>query len=191
MTMSQAITICLRHKYITFSGRASRPEFWKFILFMLLGMIICLIVNSLIFGPELSYEVNLDENGNPVGEPTQRIQYTSGIFGNLFGLATLLPWLAVTWRRMHDSGRRGWLPFAPMLFWIILISGVIVSQLGWSETTTQVSQTGGATASISPSVVVVLILFFLGSLVLNTYWLSRPSDPGSNKYGPNPHEVTP
>ena len=35
MNFGQAITVCLS-KYATFSGRASRPEFWWFFLFQIL-----------------------------------------------------------------------------------------------------------------------------------------------------------
>ncbi|MCZ2497319.1 DUF805 domain-containing protein [Xylophilus sp. Kf1] len=36
MNFGQAITVCLRHKYAEFTGRASRSEFWWFVLFNLL-----------------------------------------------------------------------------------------------------------------------------------------------------------
>ncbi len=43
MTFQQAIRICLS-KYVAFSGRAPRPEFWWFVL----GQLIALIVASLL-----------------------------------------------------------------------------------------------------------------------------------------------
>ena len=36
MTFGESITVCLRQKYADFTGRASRSEFWWFMLFNLL-----------------------------------------------------------------------------------------------------------------------------------------------------------
>jgi len=40
MTFSDAVRTCLREKYATFSGRASRSEFWWFYLFFIILMIV-------------------------------------------------------------------------------------------------------------------------------------------------------
>ncbi len=189
MTFINAVRTCLFQKYLTFSGRATRPEFWKFILFLFLGIIACLIINSVLFGPEIEYELSLDAQGNPNGQPRQVIRYSSGIVGNLFGLATLLPWLAVTWRRMHDSGRPGWLPFVPYLALSVFILAGVLSSLGPANTVEQLQATGQATAPVSGWLAAIIAVLFLGTLILNTYWLTRPSDPGPNRFGPNPHEV--
>lgn len=73
-TFGAAITECF-NKYATFSGRASRSEFWFFHLFY---VIIYLVTFWIPF-------VNI-------------VVY----------LAFLLPTLAVSWRRLHDTGRSGW-----------------------------------------------------------------------------------
>ena len=191
MTFADAVTTCLTKKYYTFSGRATRPEFWKFILFMFLGMIVCLIINSVLFGPELEYRQSLDTQGNPIGQPQPVIRYTSGIVGNIFGLGVLLPWLAVTWRRMHDSGRRGWLPFVPYLVTLLVAIAVVLSSLGPTATGTQLQTSGHASVSVNGWLAAIMALLFIGTLILNTYWLTRPSDPKPNRYGPHPYEVTP
>ena len=191
MTFADAVTTCLTKKYYTFSGRATRPEFWKFILFMFLGMIVCLIINSVLFGPELEYRVSLDAQGNPIGQPQPIARYTSGILGNIFGLGVFLPWLAVTWRRMHDSGKPGWLPFAPYLAFVLVGIALIFTTLGPANTAEQLQATGHATTPISGWLAAIMAVLFLGMLILNTYWLTRPSDPKPNRYGPHPYEVTP
>ena len=74
-------------KYVTFSGRASRSEYWYAILFLALG----------------SYCLEF-------------IEGTLGLFPNsenyvldgIFRMATLIPMIAVTIRRLHDVGRSGW-----------------------------------------------------------------------------------
>jgi uncharacterized membrane protein YhaH (DUF805 family) len=76
-TFGQSISICLR-KYADFNGRASRPEFWWFQLFIfLLNWGLLVLDNSV----TLSF---------------------------IFILGVWLPSLAVTARRLHDVGRSGW-----------------------------------------------------------------------------------
>jgi uncharacterized membrane protein YhaH (DUF805 family) len=87
--------------YINFAGRATRPEYWYFILFLVLAGIVTGLIDYGIFG-------------------TTEIGPVNGIFS----LATLLPSIAVAIRRLHDIGRTGWwvlLSFVPIVGWIILI----------------------------------------------------------------------
>ena len=87
--------------YVNFSGRAARPEYWYFVLFLVIVGIITAIIDLTVFGAE------------QIG-PTNAI----------FSLATILPSLAVTIRRLHDIGRTGWwvlLSFVPLVGIIILI----------------------------------------------------------------------
>lgn len=95
-----AISTCFR-KYVTFSGRAARPEYWWFILFIILGGVAASIVDAAIFG-------------------SGHIDPLNG----LFSLAVFLPNLAVTARRLHDTDRSGWwmlLALIPLVGLIILI----------------------------------------------------------------------
>ncbi len=50
------------------------------------------------------------------------------ILSALFGLATLLPYIAVTARRLHDTDRSGWwqlLGLIPIIGWLILLVWLI------------------------------------------------------------------
>ncbi len=91
--------------YATFTGRARRSEFWYTVLFTFLvsaGL-------SILF-PGAMTEVN-----------GWAIQQNSPIV-DLWSLATLLPSLAVTWRRLHDAGKPG-----PYFFYVFIpIAGVIM-----------------------------------------------------------------
>lgn len=87
MTFGQSISTCLR-KYVTFSGRASRSEFWWWYLFSILVNWAVQIVGTL------------------VGETT--------IISLVVGLILLLPNLAVTVRRYHDSDHSGWWVVCPI-----------------------------------------------------------------------------
>ena len=90
--------------YATFKGRASRSEFWKFVVFMA----IVLIVLSL----------PLIATGGMTGEPGSGLSIlvtVSLLAVGIFTLVTLLPYLAVLVRRLHDTDRSGW------WYWIALV----------------------------------------------------------------------
>lgn len=169
--MINAVTICMR-KYVTFSGRATRSEFWYFFLFLGLVHVVLIIFNSVLYGPEITARYRLDEQGQPTGQPILTYRYSGGVFGNVFFFATLLPWLAVGWRRMHDSGRAGYLPWLVVFAAAGAIAGLIA-----------IVQPEG------PAGVVLIIFTLIGTVLLNLYWLTRPSDPVSNRYGSIPLEV--
>ena len=83
--MGSAISACFS-KYATFSGRATRSEYWYFVLFNVIVSIGGVILDTAI--------------------GTSFIQ-------NLFTLALFLPGLAVAVRRMHDVGKSGWFMLIP------------------------------------------------------------------------------
>ena len=89
-SFQQAISICFG-KYATFSGRASRSEYWYFVLFTVLVSFALALVEAVATG----------------GETT--------VLSDMFSLATLLPSLAVGARRLHDIDRSGWWIGAPVL----------------------------------------------------------------------------
>jgi uncharacterized membrane protein YhaH (DUF805 family) len=71
-------------KYATFSGRASRAEYWQFVLISFLLGVGVLVVD-------------------------QAVGAKGGVF-LFYRLALLIPTIAVGVRRMHDTGRSGlWL----------------------------------------------------------------------------------
>jgi len=49
MNFSQAISTCLR-KYVDFSGRAGRPEFWWFFLFQIIVMVVTGMMSDILSG---------------------------------------------------------------------------------------------------------------------------------------------
>ena len=73
---------CLKH-YVDFNGRAPRAEFWYFVLF---NFIIALVVGG------VGHAIGFDK------------------LGSLYSLLVLLPSLAVSVRRLQDTGKSGWFP---------------------------------------------------------------------------------
>ena len=86
MGFIEAIRYCFA-QYATFSGRASRSQYWFFILFLTLCNVAATLVDFAVMGTS--------------GE---QIRIVSGIFS----LAVFIPCLAVTSRRFHDAGWSFW-----------------------------------------------------------------------------------
>ena len=161
MNMIEAAKTCFA-KFITFSGRARRAEYWKFVLFNFLVTIALVVVNSLIFGPTAETRYILDEAGNVTGV-TNSLMYNGGYFTDIYSLIVLLPSLAVGWRRMHDSNRPGYLLFLPFIGMVLAIALAFVGL---------------------PAILAILAV--LGCIATWLYWLTRPSDPTTNRFGPPP-----
>ncbi|WP_282847799.1 DUF805 domain-containing protein [Microbacterium oxydans] len=113
---SEAVSRFFR-KYATFSGRASRSEFWWAYL-LVTGVYIVLYI-ALTVGTLAS--AGVDAYGNP----------TTGVAGAIFapllfvwGAGTLIPMLALIWRRLHDTNRSGaffFLTLVPVVGGLILL----------------------------------------------------------------------
>ncbi|WP_371346898.1 DUF805 domain-containing protein [Ancylobacter sp. IITR112] len=97
MTFAQAASSALR-KYATFSGRASRSEFWWFVLFYTVAIWGVVLVAGL-----LGYFLFLIVFGSPHGVPA-----VARALAHLAALFMAMPFLAVCVRRFHDMDRTGW-----------------------------------------------------------------------------------
>ena len=167
MGFSTAIRTCLSN-YVTFSGRARRPEYWWFLLFVSLLILVFSFIDAAVFGP------------NPeIGEPRR-------ILASVVQLATFLPLLAVGWRRMHDSGRPGWYLLLPMVvssaFMLLMLTGVLAFA-GLEQVTSDSDAVSGAALALGLTGVLVAVVVQLVLAVLIIWWLTRPSDPAANMYG--------
>lgn len=80
-------------KYADFNGRATRSEYWYFALFNMIIVVLCVVLIAIITSVNGSNVINI-------------IIYSLLM---AYGLATLIPSLAVAVRRMHDLGKSGWM----------------------------------------------------------------------------------
>ena len=96
MTLTQSVKSVFS-KYATFTGRASRSEYWYFTLFNIIA-IVALVIISTIIGAAAG-----GSDGALGGLLVGYILYV------VYGLGVLLPSLAVTVRRLHDTNNSGWL----------------------------------------------------------------------------------
>jgi uncharacterized membrane protein YhaH (DUF805 family) len=93
-------------KYAVFSGRARRKEYWMFVLFNILFAILAMILDNIL------------------GTTVEDLGY--GYIYILYGLAVILPTLAVGIRRLHDLGKSGWWLFISLIplvgsIWLIVL----------------------------------------------------------------------
>ncbi|WP_170350630.1 DUF805 domain-containing protein [Ruegeria atlantica] len=178
MTFSDAIRTCFS-KFFTFSGRASRSEYWFFFLFIVIWSIIAGIIDAQFFT-----QVAVTET-----ETSKSVTATSSApVQSIVSLIVFFPHLAVAWRRMHDTGRNGLYALLPILL-ILGAFAVLIFGIGLASH----FQHGGSldilfTRATLLIVVPTLIVLFVSPLLV-LWWLTRPSQPGVNKYGPNPIEV--
>ncbi len=103
MTFTQSIGSCFS-KYFNFSGRASRSEYWWWILF------------TFIIGFLFGIPAGLKSTHELMGSGLPVISY-------IVGAILLIPNLAVLVRRLHDTGKSGWwwlIGFIPFLGIIVL-----------------------------------------------------------------------
>lgn len=168
LSFPEAIKSCLR-QYARFSGRATRAEYWWWVLGLVAGHILLSIVDGIIFGFEPDSFRLLD---------------------SLFGLATLLPSLAVTARRLHDIGRTGWwqlawlgvgilgaVPFAVML--VLALFGGISGEFSL-----------GAAILQAIAGLLISIAIWIGLVVWQIWWLASQGQPGPNRHGADPRALT-
>lgn len=83
-------------KYADFDGRSRRKEFWMFFLFHIIIIYGLIGLSAATNSPIFMFIVIL------------------------YGIATILPSIAVQIRRMHDSGRSGWFILIPYYSFYLL-----------------------------------------------------------------------
>lgn len=106
----------LKH-YADFSGRARRKEYWMFVLFNMIFLIVAIILDNVL---------GLTVDDSPFG-----------VFYFLYGFAIVIPALAVNVRRLQDVGKSGWwflIIFVPFIgpVWLFVLL-VIESQQGYNK----------------------------------------------------------
>ena len=90
MNMIDSVKCCFS-KYAIFEGNASRSEFWWFMLFYLVLLLV---------------GITLDGNWSVVEEDP--LYAPMGTWETIVTLGLFIPAIAVTCRRLHDIGKSGW-----------------------------------------------------------------------------------
>lgn len=115
MGFKEAVRTCLREKYFTFSGRASRSEYWYYMLFVTLVWIALIAVIALVGGQDL---------------------FVYGDFGAvnglliaivmIVGIGLYIPTISAMVRRYHDRNLSGWWVLGVMIGTNIPYVGVVI-----------------------------------------------------------------
>ena len=103
MSFGESVKTCFQ-KYVTFKGRARRSEYWGCCLLNFIAGIVTVV---------LDYQMG-----------TINIELGLGALSGLYSLIVFLPGLAVSVRRLHDTGHSGWynlLTFIPILGALFLL----------------------------------------------------------------------
>ncbi len=152
MDFQTSVKTCLTEKYADFSGRASRSEYWWFVLAYVIGAVVVSLLQV-------------------------RLLYI------LYMLALIVPAAAAGWRRLQDTGKPGWYILIPM--GVSLISTLFMPRMPHA------GFGGGPMMGGAPNMGAFAFAGLLGLVqlvlaVIFIWWLTRPSDPQSNEYGPVP-----
>lgn len=145
-------------KYFQFSGRSRRSEYWYFVLFTIIVGIVLSIADAAVFTSGLK---------------------DTGPLGSLFTLATLIPGIAVSVRRLHDINRTGW--------WILPLYVLLIPMMFFFFSAS--ASVGSAASGVTPMLSVIFALAFLGFAILLLVWACTNGTAGPNKYGPDPKQV--
>ena len=171
MGFVEAIKTCFS-KAFTFTGRARRSEYWYWYLFSLIVSFPMSILMEII--PEDAWALTLVLALVMLG----------------WGFFNMIATLAVTIRRLHDTGRSGWWYGASMIggfVWaMLMVVGIIVVAISVGSDTSTTPM-----ASLMPWLVVLLVTYIplLAYSIVLLVWFCQDSTPGPNKYGENPKGV--
>ena len=91
----------MRDNYANFSGRARRKEYWMFTLFFFLITVVIYFLFALLAFFMAGDLINLMDN--------EWVPVVLGFSVLIYFLIHLIPSIAVTVRRLHDTGKSGWL----------------------------------------------------------------------------------
>jgi uncharacterized membrane protein YhaH (DUF805 family) len=103
------------HLYGTFEGRASRPEYWWWVLFVNLAVIAFFVLTAVV------------QTAVPGGSGNGLLVVGPVVLLALGLLALIVPTISVTVRRLHDANLSGWwwwvsvIPYAGGIILIVLV----------------------------------------------------------------------
>ncbi len=117
----------IRYRYADFEGRASRSEYWYFVLFYVIIELVCQAIDHYVINPNLL--------GMMAKEAAR-----GGILSGILGLALFIPSLAIGVRRLHDIGKSGWW----LLVGLVPIIGPLVLIYFFVQRSSEVSRPSAA-----------------------------------------------
>ena len=129
---------CLQH-YADFNGRARRSEFWYYTLFHFIFVFFPLFIGLILLltgGALQDYSIS----GTPSGLTI--LSSLLGLVGIVGFFGLLVPTWAVIARRLHDTGKSGWLMLIGMIPFINVVTGIVLIVFYCMDSTPGVNQYG-------------------------------------------------
>lgn len=144
-------------QYAVFRGRARRMEFWSFTLVSLAIYVALMVLDVILLGGTIG---------------------TVAVLSTIYSWGVLVPTLAVTVRRLHDTARSGWWLLA---FWLpqVVLQALILS--GAIDARTLEQSAGSYDVALG-----LLGLFLLAYGLFLLVLLCLDGTRGPNRYGPDP-----
>jgi uncharacterized membrane protein YhaH (DUF805 family) len=99
-------------RYLDFSGRSRRMEYWLFLIFVIVGEIITMVLDAKLgLGTTMTTASELGD-----GTAGASVNFSgAGYITMAFWLLIIIPAIAVAVRRMHDQDRSGWWILVPLV----------------------------------------------------------------------------
>ena len=164
------------NRALDFDGRARRSEFWWFMLFGMLAVLVSISLDSALSTPRLGV---LPDNGLPENYK-QSLFYTFRISNymieSIVGLLLFIPLFSVFVRRLHDVGLPGY--WAVVYYGLGFLSGPTV---GTMMKMVEADAVEGASGTM-----LLFGMLNLAAFVAFVIFMTRDSDKGPNQYGPSP-----
>jgi len=91
VSFGEAVNLAIAQNYCRFRGRASRSEYWYFVLFNLILNLVILALFAIAFASR-----------------TPGFGAAVTVLSYVLSIALFLPSLGLSFRRLHDTGHSGW-----------------------------------------------------------------------------------
>lgn len=120
MILVQSLIAAFKN-YVNFSGRASRGNYWWYVLAYAIVFIVLTFVDKAVFG-----------GGQTTMDTTDgvNVSFDAGVLTTIWLLANIIPLISAGVRRLHDTDRSGWmylLSIIPLvnlyLLYLLIIKG--------------------------------------------------------------------
>ncbi len=141
-------------RYAQFSGRAPRAEYWWFYLATIVVGVVAGVIDAVL------------------GD------FDAGWVGGIVNLLLLVPTIAVTVRRLHDTNRSGW--------WLVIGIIVIIGFVAVAVASGMASP-GEATAAFTPLMIAAVVATIVVAITLLVFMV-LPGNEGPNRYGADPYQ---
>lgn len=148
-------------KYAVFSGRASRTEYWMFVLFNVIFLITAILLDLL--------------------AGTIILTFPYGLFFGLFSVSMILPRIAIGVRRLHDMEENGWLIILFLIppvgtIWLLVLfctKGDVGENRYGPDPKEIVAEDRSRRSMMIPVLIMVLFLVSLNFLLYRSYFDKR------------------